>query len=400
MQKVVNIGLYDMDFFDLNFGVNALGICHVLMLDRISQKTGVHIRYTIFSPEKKERVIELFRRICGKELDVVTVRPISIKHQDVFWNFYKEVKKCDFVIDATGGDSFADIYGNTRYIRGTICKHVIAKQSTLILAPQTIGPFKSKVNEKFAVSAMKKANGVFARDELSYDYVKQLSSRIRLSLASDVAMGLPFDKQMFSCSENGKYNIGINISGLLWKGGYTGDNQFSLSLDYKELMTKVLEKYCSDEKYSIHLIAHVIEDGAYEDDYAVCKELAEKYHAILAPKFTNPIEAKNYICHMDLFMGARMHATIGAFSSGVPTIPIAYSRKFEGVFGSIGYDVNVDCKKLSTDEAFHKINLLISEENLLQEKMQKPLDCAKSRIDNYEKYLAKMVEKFAGSDVK
>ena len=57
MKNEVNVGLYDMDFFDLNFGVNALGICHILMLDRISQKTGVHIKYTIFTPESSLRVV-------------------------------------------------------------------------------------------------------------------------------------------------------------------------------------------------------------------------------------------------------------------------------------------------------------------------------------------------------
>ena len=393
MRKEVNIGLYDMDFFDLNFGVNALGICHVLMLNRISEKTGIHIKYTIFSPETSERVISLFQKICGKTFEVVTVRPISIRHQEVFWDFYREVKKCDFVIDATGGDSFADIYGNTRYIRGTICKHVVEKQSKLILAPQTIVPFNSKLNEKFAVSAINKAVNVFVRDQLSYDYVKKIAPKSNLFLSSDVAMGLPFDKGAVDCKVADKINIGINISGLLWKGGYTGNNQFGLTLDYVEFMSKILTRYSRDSSYQIHLIAHVIEDGAYEDDYSVCKELCKKYgNIILAPKFTNPIEAKNYICHMDLFLGARMHATIGAFSSGVPTIPIAYSRKFEGVFCSIGYNVNIDCTALSTEEAVDKVNNMIVNYKRVAQEMELPLSEAKKRVSSYENNICKLVE--------
>lgn len=393
MKNQINIGLYDMDFFDLNFGVNALGICHVLMLDRISEKIGVHIKYTIFSPETSERVISLFEKICGKTLDVITVQPISIRHQDVFWNFYREVKKCDFVIDATGGDSFADIYGNTRYIRGTICKRVVEKQSKLVLAPQTIGPFYKKFNEKFAVSAMNRAVTVFARDQLSYDYVKKIAPKANLFLASDVAMGLPFDKKAFAFKKNEKTNIGVNISGLLWKGGYTGDNQFGLKLDYVDFMTKILDKYSRDQSYQLYLIAHVIEDGAYEDDYAVCQELSERFdNIVLAPKFTNPIEAKNYICHMDLFMGARMHATIGAFSSGVPTIPISYSRKFEGVFGSIGYNINIDCKTLDTEEAFREVNNLIMNYRRIAKEMEAPLAEAKNRISFYENSLCRLIE--------
>lgn len=392
--KKINVGLYDMDFFDLNFGVNALGICHVLMLNEISEKTGIDIKFTIFTPESKERVIDLFRTIIGKDLDVETVRPISIRHLDVFWNFYKEVKKCDFVIDATGGDSFADIYGNTRFIRGTICKLVVAKQSKLVLAPQTIGPFKSKFNEKFAVSAMNKAISVFVRDKLSYSYISEIAPKANLKLSSDVAMGLPYDKGKVLLNEANKIELGINISGLLWKGGYTGDNQFGLRLNYPEFMTRIIERYSKKENYRIHLIAHVIEDGAYEDDYAVCKELANKYsNVVLAPKFTNPIEAKNYICHMDVFMGARMHATIGSFSSGVPTIPIAYSRKFEGVFGSVGYDINIDCKKLDTETAVCETITLIENYSDISDKMQSSLKLAKDRIEDYKLVLTDIVNK-------
>ncbi|WOO38854.1 polysaccharide pyruvyl transferase family protein [Anaerocolumna sp. AGMB13020] len=392
-KKIINVGLYDMDFFDLNFGVNALGICHVLLLDNICKKIGIKARFTVFTPESADKVVKLFRKVCKKELDIVTVRPISIRHPKVFINFFKEVKKCDFVIDATGGDSFSDIYGDTRFIRGTICKLVTAKRSRLLLAPQTIGPFKKKRNEKFAVAAINRSESVSVRDKLSYEYVNKIAPGAKLHLASDVAMSLPFDSQLLPCAAPGKINVGINISGLLWNGGYTGDNQFGLALDYKKFMTKVIEKYASDDSYQVHLIAHVIEDGAYEDDFIVCRKLSERYPTVtLAPKFLNVIEAKNYICHMDVFAGARMHATIGAFSSGVATIPISYSRKFEGVFGSIGYKVNIDCKKLSTEEAYQKFLYLVEHYRSIQQEMTDPLKEARKRTEAYADNLARMVQ--------
>ena len=54
---------------------------------------------------------------------------------------------------------------------------------------------------------------------------------------------------------------------------------------------------------------------------------------------------------MDVFIGARMHATIGAFSSGVATIPTAYSRKFKGLYENLGYKYVVDLATLNTQEA-------------------------------------------------
>ncbi|OOM75816.1 colanic acid biosynthesis protein [Clostridium puniceum] len=395
--NIINIGLYDMDFFDLNLGVNALGICHILMLEKISQQMNINIKYTIFTVENEQKVVDLFESLVSKKLYVRTVHPISIRHVGILFNFYNEVKKCDLVIDATGGDSFSDIYGNTRFIRGTICKIITSNRSQLLLAPQTIGPFTYKFNERFAAYAMKRAKKIYVRDELTYEYVHKIAPKCICELASDVAMGLPFDKSKYDTAKvEGYINVGINVSGLLWNGGYTGSNQFDLTLDYQKFMKTILKQLLKANKYKIHLIAHVIEEGAYEDDYKVCKDLANQYtDIILAPKFTNPIDAKNYICHMDVFAGARMHSTIGAFSSGVATIPIAYSRKFAGVFGSLGYNVGIDCKKMNTDEAILEFLRLVEEYLKIQSNVIVSLKIAKERIENYEIGLKKLISKLA-----
>ncbi|MFU8778597.1 MAG: polysaccharide pyruvyl transferase family protein [Roseovarius sp.] len=75
----------------------------------------------------------------------------------------------------------------------------------------------------------------------------------------------------------------------------------------------------------------------------------------VAPGFTSPSEAKSYIAGMDFFMGARMHACIAAFSAGVPVVPMAYSRKFAGLFGALGYNETVDCTSQSAEEIMARV---------------------------------------------
>jgi polysaccharide pyruvyl transferase WcaK-like protein len=48
------------------------------------------------------------------------------------------------------------------------------------------------------------------------------------------------------------------------------------------------------------------------------------------------MELKWTLSRLDWFAGARMHATIGAFSSGVPTLGLGYSDKAAGVFTECG----------------------------------------------------------------
>lgn len=391
--KRCNIGLIEMDFFDLNLGVNALGLAHIFILEDIGKRLNIEMHYTIFTQENDKSLHKLLHKLDLENLISHTSHPISLKKISVFYKFCREVKKCDFIIDATGGDSFSDIYGSKRFFRVTICKLLTSHYSKLILAPQTIGPIKYKLNEMLAKKAIKKCDGVFVRDKLSYDFIKRYKNNNVVRLASDVAMLLPYNSTVYyNTKVKNLIDIGINISGLLWNGGYTGKNQFNLVTDYQQFNNRIIKKLIESKQYRIHLIPHVIKDGAYEDDYIVCNHLINVYpELILAPKFETPIDAKNYICKMNIFVGARMHSTIASFSSGIPTIPISYSRKVKGVFSSIGYNVEIDCRKLSTDEAVNKFMKYIIDYKEIGTLMKKPLKTAIRRLRGYQEFLEKEI---------
>lgn len=53
------------------------------------------------------------------------------------------------------------------------------------------------------------------------------------------------------------------------------------------------------------------------------------------------MELKWVLSHLSWFAGARMHATIGAFSSGTPTLGLGYSDKAAGVFAQCGIGAHV-----------------------------------------------------------
>ena len=79
----------------------------------------------------------------------------------------------------------------------------------------------------------------------------------------------------------------------------------------------------------------------------------------LVDTFMTPMEAKSFISGMNVFIGSRMHATIAAVSSGVVTIPLAYSMKFQGLFELIEYKNVVDLQKLSTKQALEETKSLV-----------------------------------------
>jgi len=69
------------------------------------------------------------------------------------------------VVDITGGDSFSDIYGLSRLVRGWLRKNlVLLCGADLILLPQTYGPFRRPVARAMARSILSRATKVFSRD--------------------------------------------------------------------------------------------------------------------------------------------------------------------------------------------------------------------------------------------
>jgi polysaccharide pyruvyl transferase WcaK-like protein len=297
-------------------------------------------------------------------------------------------KRYDLVFDIGEGDSFADIYGFQRFIKFSANKYfAISSKVPLIIAPQTIGPFNNYISSIIATYLLKQAQAVYTRDHKSSDYLKKM--KVIHHEASDVAFLLPYDQK--NKIDN---SVGINVSGLLWHGGYTKRNQFNLSVDYQKLIVDLINGFIRREQ-KVYLVAHVISDtDDVEDDYRTAEKIKAEYFSendlvMVAPKFTSPIEAKSFISSMMFFLGSRMHATIGAISAGVPTIPLAYSRKFSGVFGTISYPHTYDLYGPAIEnEILNSIFSKFDNDILQIAQDAKQSSCnAKRQLEEYESFL-------------
>lgn len=380
-KKLVLLGL---DFNSENLGCSALSYSFMQVLDNIAEKNNIFfditsVNYNLFECENSHYKIRTLK-IGFKNLDFLK------KYKDV-------LKSADYVVDFTGGDSFTDIYGMSRYMKETLLKEMVIRcKKPFIMGPQTIGPFHNLYAIKKAKYILKKSKKVYVRDEISEQYVKD-TLKSNATLTTDIAFLLPKEKMEIQKSENKNRCIGINVSALMWYGGYKGDNEFGLSFNYKEYCEKIIEKLLV-RNMDIHLISHVITRNAdaRENDYGVAMQLKKKYPSIkVAPKFNTPMEAKGYISEMEVFIGSRMHATIGAFSSGIPTIPVAYSRKFEGLYNSLGYHYVIDAKKEKLEDAVDKTLTWIDNSDELTMQLNKSRKLAFEKCDVFIKDLEKII---------
>jgi colanic acid/amylovoran biosynthesis protein len=374
----VTVGLLWHSLTSGNLGVGALTESNIAIIREQADKIGVSVTFLVLGsatgvvPELEQEL-----HSAGHKLESHKVRVFRKSFRDL-------VNRCDFVIDIGEGDSFADIYGFERFFYHWLSKNIVCSLGkNLIFAPQTIGPFGGGLARFLARQIMRRSIKIFSRDYLSTAYLGDLGMKNNCIEAIDVAFRLPFVKS--SQGESKNIRVGINVSGLLLSGGYTGANQFDLTINYSSFIRKVIDYFHGIENVDIYLVPHVIErDMPVEDDVKACEDLKKEFSRVnISPIFSRPSEAKSFISTMDFFIGARMHACIAAFSSGVPVVPVAYSRKFNGLFGSLGYDKIIDAKKVNDEDAFRIVVEAYSSRAVLKAKVDEGIIVARNKLSVY-----------------
>lgn len=322
--------------------------------------------------------------------------------------FINEIISSRFVASIHGGDSFSDMYGTIRFFWIIIIDIlVIILNKPLFLLPQTFGPFKNKIVKKTAEYIIRSAMLVYSRDKNGKEQLQSVFNNSidnsKISTCPDVAFCLPYPKNDISNFIPEKHMrktlIGLNINGLMFNGGYSRKNMFDLALNYSDLLYSIIEYFISIENTYMLLIPHNIAViGDIESDLESCNTIYSKLReeSKLKVQITEfgitPSQIKGGISQCDFFIGSRMHACIGGLSSLVPTIGIAYSKKFIGVFEYIGLsDLVVDACIMDAETALAIIVKQFDRRYELQQQLTKTIPLIKTKIKETFKNMHRMV---------
>lgn len=217
-----------------------------------------------------------------------------------------------------GGDNYcyADVYKYTMFHE--MAKHRGAKT---VLWGCSVEP--DVVQKPEIAKDLANYDLITARETISYEALKQVNPHT--VLVSDPAfcldtVSLPLPDGFIEGN-----TVGINISPMITKNesvpGITMEN-------YRELIRYILDH----TDMSIALIPHVVwQDN--DDRIPLCAlydDFAESGRVVMIEDHTCE-ELKGYIARCRFFVGARTHATIAAYSSGIPTLVVGYSVKAKGI---------------------------------------------------------------------
>ncbi len=386
MTSTLNLCLFGAAGDTANLGVSALLYSTVAAL--AEREPGVRI--TVFdngwgvresSIPTGHRDVPI--RFCGARESRRLHRPES------FWNMRLAarfggtwnsgtglVAEADAVLDLSAGDSFGGLYGERRFKAIVAPKHLaLALGRPLILLPQTYGPFVTDRSRRVAEEILKQVSMSWARCPDSFRAMQELlGTSYRADhhcQGVDVAFGLPSHEpstplaqrtQEWLRGERTGPLLGLNVSGLVYNDPRAA-RTYGLSADYVQAIEAFLARILSQTDAHVILVPHVMgQPGHVESDPGACTELvkrlapADRSRIEILPDDLGPLEIKWVISHLDWFCGTRMHSTIAALSSGVPSAAIAYSLKTRGVFAVCGQEMHVhDARTLSTEDLVERL---------------------------------------------
>lgn len=239
--------------------------------------------------------------------------------------FLDSISKGDICL-SIGGDNYC--YAGTDKL-GFYNRMLHEKGAKTVLWGCSIEP--SALTEK-VIKDLKKYDLITVRESLSFEGLQRVGIRGNVRLCSDPAFQLEMEKCDIPEGYGGKRSIGINVSPLAAKCG-------NMVLEnYEELIRYILQ----NTDYKILLIPHVVKPET--DDRQTLAVLLNKFvktGRIVLINDCTCMKLKYIISQCKMFIGARTHATIAAYSTGVPTLVAGYSIKARGIAKDIfGTDEN------------------------------------------------------------
>ena len=291
-----------------------------------------------------------------------------IYYNEIYRDFTNQLGNCDLAL-AIGGDNYC--YKGL-WERFSILNNMLKRQSIpTILWGCSIDPERINNNMLEDLSSYRI---ITARETITYkSLISHGLSNVRL--IPDTAFCLDMKHKCIPLAIKGSDFVGINISPLIIKHeplpGITIEN-------YKCLISYVLEK----TSLSVLLIPHVV--WKENDDR---QPLLQLYHIF---NHTNRIALiedadaevlKGYISQCRFLIAARTHASIAAYSTGVPTLVIGYSTKAKGIaqdlFGDSSHFV-IDISSIRTPNKISKsFQWIMQHENSIR-------DFSKTIIEQYK----------------
>jgi polysaccharide pyruvyl transferase WcaK-like protein len=282
---------------------------------------------------------------------------------------------------AVGGDNLSYDYGFLATLlffsplHAAICREV----PTMVWAASIV-PFSKRPEwEKRFADLLRRVDLITVREPLTQEYLEELGVRDNIRRVTDPAFLLPacpteLPDEIEQALEAGA--IGVNLAPLMRR--YSGLSPGKWMNQAVDMVAEVRRKTTCP----VILIPHVMMSRRVfpeNDDYAFLRALSQRLPPDLRDG-TLLYDSRNHsskqikwvISRLRVFAGSRLHSTIAALSSCVPTFSIGHSVKSRGInvdlFGHERWGAQVS--QLTAGQLAERVQALLEEEAVVRSQLR------------------------------
>ncbi|MBE0471604.1 MAG: polysaccharide pyruvyl transferase family protein [Methyloprofundus sp.] len=257
----------------------------------------------------------------------------------------------DVVLDAAGF-AYSDQWGNGPMDElANLTKRCKKTNKKFILLPQAFGPFNDKRNKRSLIEAVQNSDLIFARDQVSYDYiVHEVGKSPNLFIAPDFTNLLKgivpdyFDKAIHQVC-------------LIPNDRMLDKMPAEKRSMYLPLMVSIA-KYLKSKEKNPFLLIH-----GGKADYELAKKISDAVEGIPIVLEVDPLKIKGLISVCHSVIGSRFHGLVSALSQHVPSLATGWSHKYEMLFEDYHMEDFLLDLNTTENQLHEKIDLLINEES-------------------------------------
>lgn len=336
---------------------NSFGWCTNIKLD---QRLGISKYYTLIPGNKALPFCKRVERKIQKMFLSSLKEKIQLDAKYQYRDLFKKLGKDDLML-STGGDMMC--YGNNQVISTNNYLHSKGYKTVLwgcSMGKENLTPEKEETLRNFTL--------IYARESLSFDFFKSLGLKNVVCFPDPAFVLTPQVVDLPKIFKEDKGVIGINLSNFVL-GAF--DLNTSFGKQVRELIKYIIDK----TEFNILLIPHVLWDA--QDDRIVANNVYKLFQdtgriSVLDSDIYNYLQLRYIISKCRLFIGARTHAVISAYSTCVPSLALGYSIKSKGIAKDLGLDNNlvVNCKDNESNNSLLKgFRYLVDNEDAIKKQL-------------------------------
>lgn len=287
----------------------------------------------------------------------------------------------DVIISCNFGDAFNDLYGKVLF-SSIVGQHILGflSGSPIVLFPQSIGTFNSKLTKFVARLILNRAKIIMVREKNTESHL------IEIGVDKNLIYNVPDMAFLLEAADKKKVNdilenegikkdilstkkiIGLSVrTDMAMLSNLSGQED-----SYIDIMVKMINHMTKKMDSIVLIIPNASLTEGYDNKSlgnTIKEKTGNKNVFSIKGEYTAE-ELKGIIGICDIFIGAMMHTIIAAISMNIPSLSLSYSHKSQGVMENVGLGkYNLDYKKLKYEDLINQIEYIEQHKTQIKEEI-------------------------------